>query len=51
MKKDVFQNNSIKVPFVLPEITADDKKVILRMLKNSLLTDGPKLQELSLIHI
>jgi dTDP-4-amino-4,6-dideoxygalactose transaminase len=45
MKKDVFQNNSIKVPFVLPEITADDKKVILRMLKNSLLTDGPKLQE------
>ena len=45
MKKDVFQNNSIKVPFVLPEITADDKKVILKMLKNSLLTDGPKLQE------
>tara|TARA_B100001167_G_scaffold141897_1_gene90596 strand:- start:660 stop:1814 length:1155 start_codon:yes stop_codon:yes gene_type:complete len=45
MKKDVFWNESIKVPFVLPEITAHDKKVILKALKNSLLTDGPKLQE------
>ena len=45
MKKDVFQNDSIKVPFVLPKITTGDKKVILKVLKNSLLTDGPKLQE------
>ena len=45
MKKDIFRNDSIKVPFVLPEITADDKKVILKTLKSSMLTDGPRLQE------
>ena len=36
MKKDIFRNDSIKVPFVLPEITADDKKVILKTLKSSI---------------
>jgi dTDP-4-amino-4,6-dideoxygalactose transaminase len=43
--KDVFNNNSIKVPFFSPEITAEDKRVVLNALNSALLTDGPKLRE------
>ena len=43
-KIDAFNDSKIKVPFVLPEITNDDKKVILRVLNNNLLTDGPNLK-------
>ena len=42
---DVFNNSHIKVPFVLPEITNEDKKAILSTLNQNLLTDGPKLRE------
>ena len=44
-KSDAFNNLHIKVPFVLPEITNEDKRAILRTLNQSLLTDGPKLKE------
>ena len=43
-KIDAFNDSKIKVPFVLPEITNDDKKVILQVLNNNLLTDGPNLK-------
>ena len=42
---DVFNDSNIKVPFVLPEITNEDKRVILVTLNQNLLTDGPKLKE------
>ena len=42
---DVFDDKHIKVPFVLPEITNEDKKEILSILNQNLLTDGPKLKE------
>ena len=42
---DVFNDSHIKVPFVLPEITNEDKKAILSALNQNLLTDGPKLRE------
>ena len=42
---DVFDDKRIKVPFVLPEITNEDKKAILSILNQNLLTDGPKLKE------
>ena len=42
---DVFNDSHIKVPFVLPEITNEDKKAILSTLNQNLLTDGPKLRE------
>ena len=41
---DVFQNNSIKVPFVVPNIDSTDKKAIEVALKSNLLTDGPILR-------
>ena len=44
-KNDAFDDLTIKVPFVVPEITNDDKKVILSTLNQNLLTDGPKLRE------
>ena len=34
-KIDAFNDSKIKVPFVLPEITDDDKKVILQVLNNN----------------
>jgi len=43
--KDTFEKSSIKVPFFLPTITKDDKKVVSEALDRSLLTDGPKLRE------
>ena len=43
-KIDAFNDSKIKVPFVLPEITSDDKKIILQVLNNNLLTDGPNLK-------
>jgi len=43
-KIDAFNDSKIKVPFVLPEITSNDKKVILQVLNNNLLTDGPNLK-------
>ena len=42
---DAFNDSNIKVPFVLPEITNEDKRVILVTLNQNLLTDGPKLKE------
>ena len=44
-KIDAFNNIEIKVPFVVPEITNQDKKAILSSLNQNLLTDGPKLRE------
>ena len=43
-KIDAFNDSKIKVPFVLPEITSNDKKIILQVLNNNLLTDGPNLK-------
>ena len=48
MKKkhsDVFENNSIKVPFVVPNIELSDKRAIETALKSNLLTDGPILRK------
>jgi len=45
MKNDAFNDVKIKVPFVVPEITSEDKKVILSTLNQNLLTNGPKLRE------
>ena len=48
MKKklvDAFSDTSIKVPFIIPEITKNDKNVILNALNSRLLTDGPKLRK------
>ena len=42
--KDAFNNKSIKVPFFSPYITNDDRKIIQNTLKNTLLTDGPILE-------
>ena len=44
-KKDAFNDTSIRVPFIIPEITEDDKNSILNTLNSTLLTDGPKLRE------
>ena len=47
MKKkivDAFNDTSIKVPFIIPEITKNDKDVMLNALNSRLLTDGPKLR-------
>jgi perosamine synthetase len=43
--KDAFNDPSIKVPFILPQITNDDKKSINDALESPLLTDGPKLRQ------
>jgi dTDP-4-amino-4,6-dideoxygalactose transaminase len=43
--KDVFNDPSIKVPFILPQITNDDKKSISDALQSPLLTDGPILRQ------
>ena len=48
MKKkaiDAFNDASIKVPFIIPEITKNDKNAVLNALNSRLLTDGPKLRE------
>ena len=48
MKKthtDAFENNSIKVPFVVPNIEQSDKIAIENALKSNLLTDGPNLKK------
>jgi len=48
MKKkhsDAFKNNSIKVPFVVPNIELSDKHAIETALKSNLLTDGPILRK------
>ena len=48
MKKkhsDAFKNNSIKVPFVVPNIELSDKHAIEIALKSNLLTDGPILRK------
>ena len=44
-KKDVFNDNSIRVPFVIPIITKEDKSAIYKALDSVLLTDGPKLRK------
>ena len=47
MKKkiDAFGDASIKVPFIIPEITKNDKNAVLNALNSRLLTDGPKLRK------
>ena len=48
MKKktvDAFGHASIKVPFIIPEITKNDKNVVSNSLNSRLLTDGPKLRK------
>ena len=48
MKKktvDAFGHASIKVPFIIPEITKNDKKIVADSLNSRLLTDGPKLRK------
>ena len=48
MKKkhsDAFENKSIKVPFVVPNIELSDKHAIETALKSNLLTDGPILRK------
>ncbi len=48
MKKkhiDAFENNSIKVPFVVPNIESSDRIAIEKSLKSNLLTDGPSLRK------
>ena len=42
---DAFGSASIKVPFIIPEITKNDKKVVSDSLNSRLLTDGPKLKK------
>ena len=52
MKKtmnDAFGDKSIKVPFIIPEITKNDRSVISGALNSSLLTDGPKLRKFEAI--
>ena len=43
--KDAFNDPTIKVPFILPHITNNDKRSINDALKSPLLTDGPKLRQ------
>ena len=48
MKKktiDAFNDASVKVPFIIPEITKNDKSTVLNALNSRLLTDGPKLHK------
>ena len=48
MKKktiDAFNDASIKVPFIIPEITKNDKSTVSNALNSRLLTDGPKLHK------
>jgi len=48
MKKktiDAFNDTSVKVPFIIPEITKNDKSTVLNALNSRLLTDGPKLHK------
>ncbi len=44
-KTDAFNDPTIKVPFVLPEITNEDKNSVVRALSAALLTDGPQLRK------
>ena len=43
--KDAFGDTSIRVPFIIPKITKNDKNAILNALNSKLLTDGPKLRK------
>lgn len=43
--KDAFNDPTITVPFILPVISDEDKKIICNALESPLLTDGPKLRE------
>jgi len=45
MKTDAFGDGSIKVPFIIPEITKNDIYVVSNALNSRLLTDGPKLRK------
>ena len=42
---DAFNDASISVPFIIPEITKNDKNAVLNALNSRLLTDGPKLHK------
>jgi len=43
--RDPFEDPSIKVPFFLPTITKEDKRLVNDALNSALLTDGPKLRQ------
>lgn len=43
--KDAFNNDSITVPFFVPEITTKDRRSVVNALKAPLLTDGPILKK------
>ena len=42
---DAFQDKSIKVPFVVPNIDNSDKKAVITALESNLLTGGPTLRK------
>ena len=44
-RNDAFQDKSIKVPFVVPNINNSDKKAVITALESNLLTGGPTLRK------
>ena len=44
-RNDAFQDKSIKVPFVVPNIDNSDKKAVITALESNLLTGGPTLRK------
>ena len=44
-RNDAFQDKSIKVPFVVPNIDNSDKKAVITALESNLLTGGPSLRK------
>ena len=43
--KNIFKNSKIRVPFFIPNITDDDKKLVSQTLDSGLLTNGPNLSK------
>jgi perosamine synthetase len=43
--KNIFKNSKIRVPFFMPNITNDDKKLVNQTLDSGLLTNGPNLSK------
>ena len=44
-RNDAFQDKSIKVPFVVPNIDNSDRKAVITALESNLLTGGPTLRK------
>ena len=44
-KNNALNDSKIKIPFFVPNITPSDRNIILKTLKQPLLTDGPNLRE------